>query len=82
MREHLKTRKIKVGLLDVGDGRSFLQAPWEPVNRENREKHIGLCHRAELLLSRFAGCCLAAAGPGFAGATGAWVLRRFRLGFR
>jgi L-fucose isomerase len=38
MLEHLKTRKIKVGLLDFGDGRSFLQAPLEPVNREYREQ--------------------------------------------
>jgi L-fucose/D-arabinose isomerase len=38
MLEHAKTRQIKVGVLDFGDGRSFLQAPLEPVNRENREK--------------------------------------------
>src|SRR5215510_1682670 len=38
MLEHLKTGKIKVGLLDFGDGRSFLQAPLEPVNREYRER--------------------------------------------
>jgi len=38
MLEHAKSRKIKVGVLDFGDGRSFLQAPLEPVNREYREK--------------------------------------------
>src|SRR5215510_14674913 len=38
MLEHLKTGRIKVGLLDFGDGRSFLQAPLEPVNREHREQ--------------------------------------------
>ncbi|MEW5977264.1 MAG: L-fucose/L-arabinose isomerase family protein [Acidobacteriota bacterium] len=38
MLDHLQSRKIKVGLLDFGDGRSFLQSPLEPVNREFREK--------------------------------------------
>lgn len=37
MLEHLKSRKIKVGLLDFGDGRSYLQESLEPVNREFRE---------------------------------------------
>ncbi len=40
MLEHIQTRKIKVGLLDFGDGRSFLQTPLEPVNREYRQKLI------------------------------------------
>ena len=37
MLEHLDTRRIRVGVLDFGDGRSFLQAPLEPVNRRFRE---------------------------------------------
>ena len=40
MLEHAQTRPIKVGVLDFGDGRSFLQEPLEPVNRENREKLV------------------------------------------
>ncbi len=40
MLEHLQTNKIKVGLLDFGDGRGFLKAPLEPVNRQNLEKVI------------------------------------------
>jgi len=35
---HLSPRAIRVGLLDFGDGRSFLQAPLEPVNRQFRER--------------------------------------------
>lgn len=35
---HLNPRPIRVGLLDFGDGRSFLQQPLEPVNRQFREK--------------------------------------------
>jgi L-fucose isomerase len=35
---HLNPRPIRVGLLDFGDGRSFLQKPLEPVNREFRDK--------------------------------------------
>ncbi len=38
MLEHLKTSGIKVGILDFGDGRSFLQEPLAPVNQEFREK--------------------------------------------
>ena len=38
--EHLATRKIRVGVLDFGDGRSFLQAPLEPVNRQFREQLV------------------------------------------
>ncbi len=38
---HLTTRPVRVGLLDFGDGRSFLQKPLEPVNREFRDKLIG-----------------------------------------
>jgi L-fucose isomerase len=36
--EHLTSRRIRVGLLDFGDGRHFLQAPLEPVNRQFRER--------------------------------------------
>jgi L-fucose isomerase len=39
--EHLATRRIRVGVLDFGDGRSFLQAPLEPVNRQFREQLVG-----------------------------------------
>ena len=34
MMEHLASRKIKVGILDFGDGRAFLQEPLAPVNRQ------------------------------------------------
>lgn len=37
MLEHLAPRKITVGLLDFGDGRSFLQAPLAPVNQQFRD---------------------------------------------
>ena len=37
---HLTPRPIRVGLLDFGDGRSFLQAPLEPVNRQFRDQLI------------------------------------------
>jgi L-fucose/D-arabinose isomerase len=37
MLEHLATTPIKVGLLDFGDGRSFLQEPLAPVNRQFHE---------------------------------------------
>ena len=37
MLEHLQARKIRVGVLDFGDGRHFLQAPLEPINRQFRE---------------------------------------------
>jgi L-fucose/D-arabinose isomerase len=40
--DHLQPRPLKVGLLDFGDGRSFLQAPLAPVNAEFRDK---LVHR-------------------------------------
>jgi L-fucose isomerase len=39
--EHLQPRKIRVGVLDFGDGRHFLQTPLEPVNRQFRERLIG-----------------------------------------
>ena len=42
--EHLLTRKIRVGLLDFGDGRRFLQTPLEKINRQFRE---GLVRRLE-----------------------------------
>jgi L-fucose isomerase len=38
--EHLQPRKIRVGVLDFGDGRSFLQAPLEPVNRQFRQQLV------------------------------------------
>ena len=34
MLEHLFWKPIKVGILDFGDGRSFLQKPLAPVNEE------------------------------------------------
>jgi L-fucose/D-arabinose isomerase len=37
---HLSHRPIRVGVLDFGDGRSFLQAPLEPVNRQFRDALI------------------------------------------
>ena len=40
MLAHLSHRPIRVGVLDFGDGRSFLQAPLEPVNRQFRDALI------------------------------------------
>ena len=40
MLEHLHSRKIRVGVLDFGDGRRFLQAPLEPINRQFRERLV------------------------------------------
>ncbi|MDA2928151.1 L-fucose/L-arabinose isomerase family protein [Acidobacteria bacterium AH-259-G07] len=40
MLENLQSRKIKVGVLDFGDGRSFLKENLAPVNREFRQKLI------------------------------------------
>ncbi len=40
MLEHLQPRKIRVGVLDFGDGRHFLQGPLEPVNREFRQQLV------------------------------------------
>lgn len=40
MLEHLQPRRIRVGVLDFGDGRHFLQKPLEPVNRQFRERLI------------------------------------------
>ncbi|MBA2602759.1 MAG: fucose isomerase, partial [Acidobacteria bacterium] len=37
MLEHLASRRIKVGVLDFGDGRAFLQEPLAPVNRQFRD---------------------------------------------
>ena len=34
MLDHLAPRPIRIGLLDFGDGRSFLQEPLAPVNRQ------------------------------------------------
>jgi L-fucose/D-arabinose isomerase len=38
--EHLQSRKVRVGVLDFGDGRHYLQAPLEPVNREFRQQLV------------------------------------------
>jgi L-fucose isomerase len=38
--EHLQPRRTRVGVLDFGDGRHFLQAPLEPVNRQFRERLV------------------------------------------
>lgn len=40
MLAHLAPRPLRVGVLDFGDGRSFLQAPLEPVNRQFREQLV------------------------------------------
>ena len=40
MLEHLQPRKVRVGVLDFGDGRHYLQSPLEPVNREFREQLV------------------------------------------
>ena len=40
MLEHLQPRKIRVGVLDFGDGRHFLQAPLEPVNCQFRQQLV------------------------------------------
>ena len=40
MLEHLAWRPIKVGLLDFGDGRSFLHKPLAPVNEEFRSRLV------------------------------------------
>ncbi len=40
MLEHLQPRKVRVGVLDFGDGRHFLQAPLEPINRQFREQLV------------------------------------------
>lgn len=37
MLEHCESRRVKVGILDFGNGRSFLQAPLAPVNQRFRE---------------------------------------------
>jgi L-fucose/D-arabinose isomerase len=39
--EHLQPRNVRVGVLDFGDGRHFLQAPLEPVNRQFRQQLVG-----------------------------------------
>ncbi len=38
MLEHLRHRKVRVGVLDFGDGRHYLQRPLEPVNRQFRQQ--------------------------------------------
>jgi L-fucose/D-arabinose isomerase len=40
MLEHLNIRKVKIGVLDFGDGRHFLQSPLEPINRQFREQLV------------------------------------------
>lgn len=40
MLDHLQPRKIRVGVLDFGDGRHFLQTPLEPINRQFREQLV------------------------------------------
>src|SRR5687767_13473348 len=40
MLEHLQPRKTRVGVLDFGDGRHYLQAPLEPVNRQFRQQLV------------------------------------------
>ena len=41
MLAHLQPRKTRVGVLDFGDGRHYLQRPLEPVNRQFREQLVG-----------------------------------------
>jgi L-fucose isomerase len=41
MLQHLQPRKTRVGVLDFGDGRHFLQGPLEPINRRFREQLVG-----------------------------------------
>jgi L-fucose isomerase len=41
---HLAHRPIRVGLLDFGDGRDFLQAPLEPINRQFRDRLTDRLH--------------------------------------
>jgi L-fucose/D-arabinose isomerase len=38
--EHLQHRKTRVGVLDFGDGREYLQGPLEPTNRRFREQLV------------------------------------------
>jgi hypothetical protein len=38
--EHLQQRRVRIGVLDFGDGRHYLQAPLEPVNRRFREQLV------------------------------------------
>jgi L-fucose isomerase len=40
MLEHLRHRKVRVGVLDFGDGRHYLQRPLEPVNRQFRQQLV------------------------------------------
>ena len=47
MLEHLQSRKIRVGVLDFGDGRRFLQAPLEPINRQFRERLVARLQAAD-----------------------------------
>jgi L-fucose isomerase len=41
MLDHLQPRKVRVGVLDFGDGRHFLQGPLEPINRQFRQQLVG-----------------------------------------
>ena len=45
MFEHLASRKVKIGVLDFGDGRSFLQEPLAPVNRQFRDALVARLER-------------------------------------
>ena len=40
MLEHLQHRKVRVGVLDFGDGRDYLQGPLEPINRQFRQQLV------------------------------------------
>ncbi len=40
MLEHVESSRIKVGVLDFGDGRSFLQESLGPINRQFRESLV------------------------------------------
>ena len=40
MLEHLQPRKVRIGVLDFGDGRHYLQEPLEPINRQFREQLV------------------------------------------
>ena len=41
MLAHLQPRQVRVGVLDFGDGRHFLQGPLEPINRQFRQQLVG-----------------------------------------
>ena len=41
MLEHRQPRKVRVGVLDFGDGRHYLQGPLEPINRQFLHQLVG-----------------------------------------